>query len=98
MEGVNLILILKALGYFVQALKFGMESICLLVASLHQGDFLASIVIKDAYLHVPMSVKYQCFLHFVVGDTHYQFELLPFDLAFALRVFTMVLALVLALP
>lgn len=74
-----------------------MESVRSVVAALHQGDFLASLDIKDAYLHVPICVRHQRFMRLAVGDAHYQFVALPFGLASAPRVFTKVLALVLAL-
>lgn len=44
------ILNLEALNNYVR--KFRMESIRSVVASLHQGDFLASIDINDAYPHI----------------------------------------------
>ncbi|XP_073452082.1 uncharacterized protein [Aquarana catesbeiana] len=57
---------------------------------------LASIDIKDAYLHVPIFGPYQRFLRFAVEGSHFQFVALPFGLATAPKVFTKVLAPVLA--
>lgn len=89
------ILDLKALNCFVRVQKFLMESIRMVVASLHQGDFLASIDIKDAYLHIPIWVQHQRFLCFSVREEHYQFVTLPFGLSSAPWFFTKVLAPVL---
>lgn len=50
-QGFVPMLYLMALGtLFVQIQKLEMESIRSVVASFHQGDFLASIDIKDAHL------------------------------------------------
>ncbi|KAM4015348.1 uncharacterized protein ACNLHF_002004 [Anomaloglossus baeobatrachus] len=50
-----------------------MESLRSVIASMSQGDFLASIDIKDAYLHVPIAPEHQRFLRFVIEDEHFQF-------------------------
>ncbi|KAM4037388.1 ELMO domain-containing protein 3 isoform 1-T2 [Anomaloglossus baeobatrachus] len=73
-----------------------MESLRSVIASMSQGDFLASIDIKDAYLHVPIAPEHQRFLRFAIGDEHLQFVALPFGLATAPRVFTKVMASVVA--
>ncbi|KAM4038352.1 uncharacterized protein ACNLHF_016660 [Anomaloglossus baeobatrachus] len=61
-----------------------------------QGDFLASIDIRDAYLHIPIFPAHQRFLRFVVQEQHFQFTALPFGLSTAPRVFTKVMATVMA--
>ena len=91
-EGVRPILDLKALNCFVKVQKFRMESIRSVIAAIHQGDFMASLDIMDAYLHVPICTKHQRFLRFAIGEDHFQFVALPFGLASAPRVFTKVLA------
>ena len=42
---------------------------------------MASIDIKDAYLHVPIHPTHQKFLRFAVEHRHFQFVALPFGLA-----------------
>lgn len=64
----------------------------LVIASLHLGDFLASVDIKDTYLHMPFSLVHQCHLCLVVGKQHYQFVALLFDLPPLPQVYTKVLA------
>ena len=95
--GVRPILDLKALNSFVKVQRFRMESVRSIMASLHQGDFMASLDIMDAYLHVPVCTSHQRYLRFAIGEDHYQFVALPFGLASAPRVFTKVLAPILAL-
>lgn len=94
---VRPILDLKMLNRHVRVRKFRMESLRSVVASLEQGEFLASIDIRDAYLHIPIAKSHQRFLRFAVGSEHFQFVALPFGLASAPRVFTKVLAPIMAL-
>lgn len=81
----------------LKKLKFHIESVQLVVASLEQKDFLALADIKDAYLHIPIFPPDQKFLRFVVEEHPFQFVGIPFGLSTALRMFTGVLALVLGL-
>ncbi|CAJ0955082.1 unnamed protein product [Ranitomeya imitator] len=57
-------------------------------ASLEKGEFLASIDIKDAYLHILIFPSHQQFLRFTFWDEQFQFVALSFGLATAPRVFT----------
>ena len=59
-------------------------SIQSVLVALHPG--LASLDLKDAYLHVPIRPGYHCFLRFLWQGTAYQFCSLPFGLS--TRVFT----------
>lgn len=61
--------------------------------AFHSGDFQASVVIKDVYLHFPIFPAHQ-HLHFAVGMRHWQFIALPFCQFTAPEVLTKVLALV----
>ncbi|KAM4021487.1 uncharacterized protein ACNLHF_026861 [Anomaloglossus baeobatrachus] len=90
------VLDLTLLNKHVRTRRFRMESLRSVIASMSQGDFLASIDIKDAYLHVPIAPEHQRFLRFAIGDEHLQFAALPFGLATAPRVFTKVMATVVA--
>ncbi|XP_073409036.1 uncharacterized protein [Dendrobates tinctorius] len=69
-----------------------MESLRSIIASMDQGEYLASIDIQDAYLHIPIAPAHQRFLRFAVNQNHYQFVALPFGLATAPRTFTKVMA------
>lgn len=92
------ILNLPGLNVFIQAQKLCMQFTRSLIASLHQGDFLSSVDIKNTYLHVPVSQALQWFLCFAVGPWHtFPFVTLSFSLSSALLVFTKVLAHVLVL-
>ena len=56
-----------------------------------------SIDLQDAYLHVPIVKHHHRFLHFVWCNVPYQWEVLPFGLATAPRVFTSLTKLILFL-
>lgn len=94
---VRPILDLKLLNRFLRVRSFRMESIRSVVAALQGKEFLASIDIKDAYLHVPIFPGHYRYLRFALNYRHYQFVALPFGLATAPRVFTKILAPVLAI-
>ena len=57
---VRPILDLKALNNYVRVQKFRMESIRSVVASLVHGDLMASVDLKDAYLHIPKIGRASC--------------------------------------
>ncbi|CAJ0949668.1 unnamed protein product [Ranitomeya imitator] len=50
---------------------------------MEAGEFLCSVDIQDAYLHVPICVRHHRFLLFAIKDNHYQFSAIPFGLASA---------------
>lgn len=60
------------------------------------GAFLATLDLKDAYLHVPIRPQSRQLLRFAVrgprGIVHFQFVALPFGLSSAPRIFTKILA------
>ncbi|CAJ0923458.1 unnamed protein product [Ranitomeya imitator] len=94
---VRPILDLKLLNRCVRVRHFRMESLRSVISSMERGEFLASIDIKDAYLHIPIFPPHQRFLRFAIREDHFQFTALPFGLATAPRVFTKVMAAVMAI-
>ncbi|XP_063790602.1 uncharacterized protein LOC134945328 [Pseudophryne corroboree] len=91
-RSVRPILNLRSLNIYLKRFKFKMESLREVITSLEGGDFMVSLDIKDAYLHVPIYPPHQAYLRFVVHDCHYQFQTLPFGLSTAPRIFTKVMA------
>ena len=65
-----------------------METAEVIRASLKQGQWVTSIDIKDAYLHVPMHQKAQRYLRFQTKQGVFQFVSLPFGIATAPLEFT----------
>ncbi|XP_041446855.1 uncharacterized protein LOC121403130 [Xenopus laevis] len=85
------VLDLKKLNSLVHLQKFKMESINTIIAAVQAGDWLLSIDLKDAYLHLPIADQHQRFLRFAVGHRHFQFRALPFGLSTSPRTFSKVL-------
>ena len=51
--------------------------------SLQQGEWVTSIVFKDAYFHIPGQEQSRKYLRFHVQDRTYRFKALPFGLSTA---------------
>ena len=69
-----------------------MGSIQSVLLSVRQGDWMASIDLREAYLQVPVHPASRHFLRFMFRDTVYQFKALWFGLSTAPQVFTWVMA------
>ena len=83
---------LSHLNRFVDMSPFQMETIQSVLLSVRQGDWMASIDLKDAYLQVPVHPASRHFLRFVLRNQVYQFKALCFGLSTAPQVFTRVMA------
>ena len=86
------VIILSHLNRFVDMSPFQMETIQSVLLSVCQGDWMASIDLKEAYLQVPVHPASRHFLRFVFRDRVYQFKALCFGLSTAPQVFTRVMA------
>ena len=84
---------LKALNRFVSAPHFKMESIRTVKGLIRQGDWMAKLDLKDAYLTVPVHQK---FLQFRWNSQTWQFKVLPFGLNSSPHAFTKLLKPVVA--
>ena len=83
---------LSHLNRFVDVSHFQMETIQSVLLSVRQGDWMASIDLKEAYLQVPIHPSSRHLLRFVFRDQVYQFKALCFGLSTAPQVFTRVMA------
>ena len=63
-----------------------------MLLSVSQGDWLASFVLREAYIPVTVPPTSRPFLRFLLRDAVYQFQALCFGLSTALPVFTWVMA------
>ena len=86
------VIALSHLNRFVAVSPFQMETVQSVLLSVRQGDWMAYIDLKEAYLQVPVHPASRHFLRFVFRDTVYQFNALCFDLSTAPQVFTRVMA------
>ena len=92
----RLVINLRPLNQFILQAHFKMESLGMMRDLLREGDWMASIDLKDAYLSVTIWEGHRKYLRFPWKDTIYEFQCLPFGLSSAPRVFTKLLKPVLA--
>ena len=71
-----------------------METVASVLLSVREGDFLASLDLKDAYYQIPIHRSSRKLLRFMSEGTVYQFQALCFRLSTAPQVFTRVFAVV----
>ena len=85
---------LSHLNDFVLLTSFKMETVASVLLSAREGDFLASLDLKDAYFQIPIHRSSRKLLRFMSEGTVYQFKALCFGLSTAPQVFTRVFAAV----
>ena len=85
---------LSHLNRFVRLTPFKMETVTSVLLSVREGDFLASIDLKDAYFQILIHQSSRKLLRFLSEGTVYQFKALCFGLSTAPQVFTSVFAAV----
>ena len=85
---------LSHLNEFVHLTWFKMETVASVLLSIREGDFLASLDLKDAYFQIPIHQSSRKLLRFTSEGTVYQFRALCFGLSTAPQVFTRVFAAV----
>ena len=81
---------LSHLNNFVQLTSFKMETVASVLLSVREGDFLASLDLKDAYFQIPIHRSSRKLLRFTSEGTVYQFRALCFGLSTAPQVFNRV--------
>ena len=94
--GLRPILDLRRLNSFVKTLSFRMLTCTQVLSSVAEGEWFTLVDLKDAYFHVPIHPLHRRFLRFAFGGQEYEFRVLPFGLSLSPRVFTRVVAAVLA--
>lgn len=90
--GWQAILDLKSLNRYITYRRFKMHSLQTILECIQEGDFLSSIDLTEAYLHVPNFPAHRKFLWFYYSGCHYKYRALPFHLSSAPRVFTKLMA------
>ena len=68
------------------------------LGSIRKGDWMFSIVLKDAYFQIPIRPDSSPYLWFFLESRVYQFCALCFALSTAPQVFTRIFALILEWP
>ena len=78
---------LSSLNKFIVNEHFQMENLSCLKAFLLPGDFMTNVVLKDAYLSVPVHESSRKFLRFICKGICYQFKAFLFGLCSAPKMF-----------
>ena len=81
---------LSRLNTFLHVEKFKMETPESIRTSLIPGEWVSSIDLSDTYLHIPIHPNSRKCLRFCHRSQVFQFTFLPFGLATAAQVFTMI--------
>ena len=81
---------LSRLNTFLLVERFKMETPESIRASLIPGEWVSSIDLSDAYLHIPVHPNSRKYLRFCHRSEVFQFTSLPFGLATAPQVITMI--------
>ena len=92
--GWRAVIDLSHLNDFVQLTSFKMETVASVLLSVREGDFLASLDLKDVYFQIPIHRSSRKLLRFMSEGTVYQFQALCFGLSTAPQVFTRIFAVV----
>jgi hypothetical protein len=82
------VLNLRPLNQFLTAPKFKMETLSNVCRMLRPGDWMTSIDLSDAFLHVSINPAHRKYLRFRWNNKSYQFRTLPFGLSLSPWVFT----------
>lgn len=90
------ILDLKWLNKYIRKRKFKMETIRSILKTIQKRDFLASLDLSEAYLHIPIRETHRKYFRFAYNGDHFQYRALPLGLKSSPRVFTKVLVTLIA--
>ena len=89
--GMRPVINLKKLNKFLAREHFKMEHIFTILPLLHEGCFMTSLDLKDAYFSIPMSDSDRKYLRFLWRNVLYEFQCLCFGLSPAPFYFTKVM-------
>ncbi|XP_071080626.1 uncharacterized protein [Haliotis cracherodii] len=79
--GFRPILNLRRLNALIEVPFFKMETLCAVISAVETGEWLTSIDLKDAYLHIPIQPELKKYLRFSFDGRCYQFRVLPFGIS-----------------
>ena len=89
--GLRPVIDLSVLNRFIWCPHFQMETAVSIKRAIKPGEWVTSVDLSDAYLHVPLSPTIRKYFRFVVRGQAFQFKVLPFGLCTAPREFTKLL-------
>ena len=92
--GIRPILNLKPFNCHLRKRPFKMETLQSIISIMRPGVWLASVDLKDAYFHVPITRRHWKYLRFKINGVVYQYKVTPFGLSLAPLLFTKVLLVI----
>ena len=90
--GYRPVIDLKILNQHVRCPTFKMENDVRVKSQLKQGEWLTSVDLTDAYLHIPIHQDFRKFLRICIAGQVWQFAAMCFGLNIAPRIFTKMLS------
>lgn len=87
---------LRPLNRYLRKQHFKMDCLSKVINLVQQGDWAISIDLADAYLHIPIHVKFRKFLRFCILGKAYQFTSMCFGPTVAPRTFTKLISVIAA--
>ncbi|KAG1136759.1 hypothetical protein G6F37_011998 [Rhizopus arrhizus] len=72
---------LKKLNSYITTPHFKMETLQEVTRTINPNNWMTSIDLSDAFLHIPVHQSSRRFLRFRWGNTSYQFKTTPFGLS-----------------
>ena len=93
---LRLVIDLRLLNHHLRKEKFHLETPAIPHHSIQKGDWVISLDLTDAYLHISIHPSLRKFLRFCYQDEVFQFRVLPFGLSVSPRVFTRVVDAIMA--
>ncbi|XP_067650901.1 uncharacterized protein [Haliotis asinina] len=77
-------------SYLEQPPYFRLLTVPSAMRLLEPSDYMVSLDLQDAYLHIPIHLADRRYLRFVLGGRHFQWNVLPFGISSAPWLFTRV--------
>ena len=90
--GFRLVLDLKRLNRFITKVRFKMETLQRIIPLMSPNHYMCTLDLQDAYYHILIFKVHRIYLRFSVQGLQYQYNVFPFGLKTAPRVFTKVVA------
>lgn len=87
---------LRGLNMYLKDKKFRMTTLQSIFPFLPENTWMATFDLQNAYFHILIHPSHCKYLRFVIGNTHFQYTVLPFGLSSSQRVFTKCMVVVAA--
>jgi hypothetical protein len=93
-EKIRTVIDLKGLNQSIVNHTFTMNTLDKTLKLVTKRSWLTKIDLSSAYHHIPIFKHHRKFLRFTIGNSTYQYKVLPFGLSSAPRIFTKIMRVV----